>query len=94
MTSSITTQRIAHPATISPAYDAHTPCPRSDVSTINHPEKPRMKKLLIAASLSLAVSSPAFAAGPQQGNVSFSLLGRMACEKQRKVTWAEMMKSA
>lgn len=32
-----------------------------------------MKKLLIAAVLSLAISAPAFAAGPQQGNYSFSL---------------------
>ena len=36
-----------------------------------------MKKLLIAASLSLAVSAPAFAAGPQQGKFSFSLFGGM-----------------
>lgn len=34
-----------------------------------------MKKLLIAASLSLVVSAPAFAAGPQQGKFSFSLFG-------------------
>ena len=34
-----------------------------------------MKKLLIAASLSLAVSAPAIAAGPQQGKFSFSLFG-------------------
>ena len=30
-------------------------------------KRQRMKKLLIAASLSLAVSAPAIAAGPQQG---------------------------
>lgn len=34
-----------------------------------------MKKLLIAAGLSLAISAPAFAAGPQQGKFSFSLFG-------------------
>jgi len=32
-----------------------------------------MKKPLISAVLSLAISAPAFAAGPQQGNYSFSL---------------------
>jgi opacity protein-like surface antigen len=34
-----------------------------------------MKKLLIAASLSLAVSAPAFAAGPQQDKFSLSFFG-------------------
>ncbi len=34
-----------------------------------------MKKFLIAASLSLAVSAPAFAAGPEQGKFSFSVFG-------------------
>lgn len=34
-----------------------------------------MKKLLLAASLSLAVCSPAFAAGPEQGKFSLTLFG-------------------